>query len=479
MQVCQSKAEGGNRCSPTITATASRRLRRQVQSLEKRGVDASEKVKALESLTEAREKYGPVVSPLDIPMPQGVQKVLDGIRANGYQPLLVGGTVRDAIVDGRPPKDFDIEVYGVDIDTLAATLRRDGLIVDEVGKSFGVLKINNRQGDDLDISVPRKDSLTGAGHRDFDVVMEQDMSIEDASSRRDYTVNSLMYDDKLHVVIDPNNGLEDLKNKQLKHISSAFDEDLLRPLRGFQFAGRFGMTMHPETAQFCQTLAERAKTIPDERIATEWEKFYLKATEPSRSLRVLREMGWNGHAPGLTTVNVDGTDLGKKIDSAHHAAKKDTLNNEQRVALMSAVLTDTMDSDTARKFTKTTIIGHKLQRAAYELSTTKIDPEVSNYDLRRQSVAFSKGGTNIRDWVRKEEILGRGAAAKKVLAKAEKLNVADEGERPLLLGRHILDLTDKKPGRWMSELLTEAEEKQFQGELNSLDEAIAWAKTKV
>lgn len=477
--MCQAKSEGGHRCSPTLTATASRKLRRQVQSMEKRGIDASEKVKALESLTAARDKYGPVVSPLEIPMPAGVQKVLDGIRNNGYQPLLVGGTVRDAIVDGRAPKDFDIEVYGVDIDTLAASLRKDGLIVDEVGKSFGVLKINNRQGDDLDISVPRKDSLTGAGHRDFDVVMEKDMTIEDASSRRDYTINSLMYDDKLKVVIDPNHGLEDLKNKQLKHISAAFEEDLLRPLRGFQFAGRFGMDMHPQTAQYCQTLAERVHLIADERIATEWEKFYLKATQPSQSLKVLRKMGWNVHAPGLEDVNSEGSGLGKKIDTAHHVAKKDGISNEQRVALMSSVITDTMDPEVAKKFTKTTIIGHKLQRSAYELSTTKIDPKISTYDLRRQSVAMSKGGINIRDWARKEEILGRGAAAKKVLAKAEKLNIADEGERPLLLGRHVLDLTDKKPGRWMSELLAEAEEKQFQGELNSLEEAVEWAKTKV
>lgn len=477
--MCQSKSEGGHRCSPTITATASRRLRRQVQSAEKRGVDASETVKALERLTAAREQYGPVVSPLHIDMPNGVQKVLDGIRANGYQPLLVGGTVRDAIVDGRAPKDFDIEVYGVDIDTLAASLRKDGLIVDEVGKSFGVLKINNRSGDDLDISVPRKDSLTGAGHRGFDVQMEQGMSIQEASSRRDFTINSLMYDDQLQVAIDPNKGMDDLKDKRLRHISEAFAEDVLRPLRGFQFAGRFGMDLHPETAQFCKTLAPQSVDIPKERIATEWEKFYLKANEPSRSLKALREMGWNGHAPGLTDVNVAGSDIGKKIDSAQKAAKSENLKEDQRIALLASVLADKMDPETARSFTKTTVIGNKLQRSAFELAKTRIDANVSNYDLRRQSVAFTRGGTSIREWARKEKIVGRGASAKKILAKAEKLNIADEGERPLLLGRHILDLTDKKPGRWMSELLSEAEEKQFQGELKSLDEAIEWAKAKL
>lgn len=477
--MCQDKDHGGQRCEVSNTARAAHKLRQRLRNAEKRREVRPEDEKALERLLAARELYGPVVTPMTIPLPKGVKKVLNGIRAHGYSPLLVGGTVRDAAVDDRAPKDFDIEVYGVDIDTLAASLRKDGLIVDEVGKSFGVLKIHNNSGDDLDISVPRTDSLSGAGHRDFTVDMDASMTVDDASARRDFTINALMYDDKLEVLVDPQNGAQDLKEKRLKHVSEAFAEDVLRPLRGFQFAGRFGMTIHPETATFCQSLASKSHLIASERIATEWEKFYLKTNEPDRSMKALRDMGWNGHAPGLDTVNTDDGKLDSRMTATYHAAVKDKLDDNHRVALYAAVIADGMPENTSKSFFKTTVISHDLQRAAHEITFTKIDENSDEYTLRRIAQSLDKGKVSIRDWARKEAIVGRNESAAKILAHAEELNIADQGERGFLLGRHILEMTDKSPGRWMSILIAEAEERQFKGEFRDLDSVIAWAKEKV
>lgn len=477
--MCQDKDHGGQRCEVSRTARAAHKLRQRLRNAEKRGETSTANEEALERLLAAREIYGPVVTPMTIPLPTGVKKVLNNIRAHGYSPLLVGGTVRDAAVDDRAPKDFDIEVYGVDIDTLATSLRQDGLIVDEVGKSFGVLKIHNNSGDDLDISVPRKDSLAGDAHTDFIVDMDENMSVNDASNRRDYTINSMMYDDKLEVLVDPQNGYQDLKSKTLRHVSDAFDEDVLRPLRGFQFAGRFGMTMDPETSAFCKTLAGKSNLIAKERIATEWEKFYLKTTEPDRSMKALRDMGWNNHAPGLEDVNKEDGSLDKLMTATYAVTVQDKLDGNHRVALYSSVIADSMPEDVGRSFFKTTVISHDLQRSGRVLTSTKIDENSDAYRLRRTAQELAVAKVSIRDWARKEAIVGRGKSAAKVLAHAEKLNIADENEKGFLLGRHLLELTDRQPGRWMSMIIDEAEERQFQGELRDLPSAIEWAKQEV
>ena len=104
---------------------------------------------------------------------------------------LVGGCVRDALL-GRPIKDFDLEVFGVDYEQLVHALRRWGR-ADLVGRSFGVVKLTTAEGT-YDFALPRRDSKTGAGHRGFVVELDPDLTPTAASARRDFTINSLMYD---------------------------------------------------------------------------------------------------------------------------------------------------------------------------------------------------------------------------------------------------------------------------------------------
>lgn len=480
--MCQSKEDGGKRCKPTATALERAGLRKKMSSMDDKSTpEYAECEKQLAELNAAAKLYGPCVSPLEIPMPKGVKSILDDINSKGYSPLLVGGTVRDALVGGTTPKDFDIEVYGVDIDTLANDLRSSGYNVDEVGKSFGVLKVVTKDAsrDDIDISVPRTDSLSGAGHRGFDVEMDSSMSVKDASARRDFTFNAMMWDYRYNVVIDPHKGRQDLEDGVLRHVSEAFAEDPLRSLRGFQFAGRFGMSIHPETAEFCKTLAPRSSELAQERIAVEWEKFYLKSKHPSKAMEVLRQTGWNNHAPGLEAVNNETKNVDSHLDTAHETAKRENLSADRKIGLYAAIIMRDMDEKTAWDFTKTTIISDKLQKMPLTIKGMDPKKDSDDYTLRRIAQESAKKNVSLRDWVRYESITGNKANAEIIKTRAEKLGLLDTPEQPVLLGRHILELTDKKPGPWVKDILNEAEEKQFRGELRTLKDAVAWAKEKI
>jgi tRNA nucleotidyltransferase (CCA-adding enzyme) len=216
--------------------------------------------------------------------------VLAAIRSIGGHPMLVGGCVRDTLL-GLPVKDIDVEVYGVaDPDKLAAVLAGAGKVT-EAGRSFGVFKV--RAGEtEIDVSLPRRESKTGAGHRGFTVIPDGQLGYAEASARRDFTINALMADPATGEIVDCHGGLADLHAGILRHTSAAFGEDPLRVLRGVQFAARFGFTMAPETALECQRLLPSSHQLSVERIWGEWEKIGTRGTQISRALAVLYDTCW-------------------------------------------------------------------------------------------------------------------------------------------------------------------------------------------
>lgn len=231
------------------------------------------------------------------------ERALAAIRAIGGRPMLVGGFVRDAILHpGAASKDIDVEVYGVaDVDLLAAVLADAGDVT-EAGKSFGVLKV--RAGDtDLDISLPRRESKTGAGHRGFDVIPDGAMGFREASGRRDFTMNAIMADPATGEVVDCHGGIADLRAGVLRHTTAAFSEDPLRVLRAVQMAARFGFTLAPETAALCRALAGSYAELPTERVWCEAEKIGTRGVDITAALRVLAETGWERHFPQIAGLH--------------------------------------------------------------------------------------------------------------------------------------------------------------------------------
>lgn len=279
--------------------------------------------------------------------------VLATIQRAGGRPMLVGGCVRDAILNpGTVSKDIDIEVYGIaDPEILARRLAAVGKVT-EAGKAFGVLKVRSGE-TDLDVSLPRRESKTGAGHRGFAVIPDGSLGFAEASGRRDFTINSLMANPETGEILDCHGGMADLEAGVLRHTTAAFAEDPLRVLRAVQFAARFGFTLAPETADLCQSLADSYRELPVERIWCEMEKIGTRGRHITAALRVLAETSWERHFPqiaGLRSVPQDAgwhpegnvhVHSGLAADQAARLADEAGLAGADRfVVVMAALLHD-------------------------------------------------------------------------------------------------------------------------------------------
>ena len=204
------------------------------------------------------------------------------VAAAGGRALIVGGWVRDRLL-GRPSKDIDIEVYALDAEALRTVLSSFGP-VNTVGESFTVYKVA-----DLDVSLPRRESKVGHGHRGFAVTGDPTLSIVEASRRRDFTINAISYDPLTGEYEDPFAGRADLEARVLRAVDPrTFADDSLRVLRAVQFAARFELTVDQGTAQLCRRI--RLDDLPSERIWGELEKLLLLAGRPSIGLQLALDL---------------------------------------------------------------------------------------------------------------------------------------------------------------------------------------------
>lgn len=207
------------------------------------------------------------------------------VANHGGRAYFVGGCVRDALL-GLQSKDLDIEVHGIDRETLEGILGEFGTVTN-VGESFGIYKL---AGNDIDVALPRTEVCVGAGHRDFEVQVDPALGIKEAARRRDFTMNALYQDVLTSEVIDCYGGADDLHAGVIRHVDGrTFGEDPLRVLRAAQFAARFDMHIDAPTIELCRTML--LEHLPHERIAEETKKALLKARRPSVYFRMLCEMG--------------------------------------------------------------------------------------------------------------------------------------------------------------------------------------------
>ena len=230
------------------------------------------------------------------PQKAAVLHVAKVIRDLGGRALLVGGCVRDSLL-GIPSKDIDMEVYGLDANVVESALAPHYRI-DTVGRAFGVFIL---KGLNIDLALPRRESSVGPKHTDFEVQGDPSMSPREAASRRDFTINAISHDPLTGEDIDPFNGTSDLKFRRLRHISEAFSEDPLRVLRGMQFVARFGLSAAPETIELCRALSPQY--LPMERLWEEWKKLILKGKEISLGLDFLKSCCWLKYFPELEALD--------------------------------------------------------------------------------------------------------------------------------------------------------------------------------
>lgn len=473
--MCQSKANGGQRCdhgSKFNVAKASLQHKINRQFREGKEEQALANKERLNLLLEAEAKYGPHVSPMEVPLDAATMKLINKLHDADLDPIVIGGSVRD-VIKGAVPKDIDIEVYGDSIDGIAKKLRQAGYQVDEVGKSFGVLKVGGRGGLDVDISVPRRDSLTGEGHRGFEVEMDSSLDFEEAAQRRDFTMNAMGYSPVYKVSLDPYNGSEDLSENRLRHVSEAFAEDPLRVVRGFQFASRFGMEMHPDTVALSQQLLPKAKELSKERIVVEWEKFYAKGKNPEKGLTVLKQTGWDTTVPHLASYNSPSVALtAQKAVDASHKRYKDA---EGRVRLVSAAIASHMKDNESADFIRATVNGKTNQQTAILLSREA--RVTTDTEARKLARTLAEKRTSIEEYALIRQSRGEDVSA--LMERAKRLKVVSAPRPAYIMGKDIQKVTDAKPGPWMGQLTKDALEAQDSGLLQSKKEAVKWLRKEV
>ncbi len=229
------------------------------------------------------------LSPFIIP----IKPILEALIHAGATPYLVGGCVRDIVLE-QPLKDLDIELHGITLADAEQVLASFGHVM-LIGKQFGVLRLADR---DIDWSLPRADSLG----RKPEVAIDPHLGIMAACRRRDLTMNAMainlqhLLGTQEVAIIDHYGGLDDLNNQQLRAVDEElFVQDPLRFFRVMQFIGRFGIQPDDSLNNLClrMPLHDPATGAPLalERISEEIKKLLLQSPRPSLGFRWLAHIG--------------------------------------------------------------------------------------------------------------------------------------------------------------------------------------------
>jgi tRNA nucleotidyltransferase (CCA-adding enzyme) len=235
-----------------------------------------------------------------------VKAIEDYVAGLGLDAYLVGGGVRDEIL-GRPSKDADFLVPGVDIEGLRGLLLPHGRVEELVvaGRPVG-LRLFPREREirklapaGIEFAPPRRERSTGPGRHDFEIVVDPGASVEDDLERRDFTINAMARRLSDGERIDPHGGYDDIQTRTLRTVSErSFAEDPLRVVRGLRFVAQLDLA--PDDATLAQMREEAASValVSGERIGGglaadgmgELSKLLL-GPQPRKALELARDTG--------------------------------------------------------------------------------------------------------------------------------------------------------------------------------------------
>ncbi len=184
------------------------------------------------------------------------------LRENGASCYLVGGYVRDSLL-GIENKDLDVEVFNISIEKLAK------LTKGKINEKFGVVNLKEYN---LDLTIPREEIKNGNSYTDFVINLNPNLDLKKAAKRRDFSINSIMYDIYNDKIIDNYKGIEDLKNKKIRHISEKFNEDPLRVLRAIRFSTNLNFEIDKKTYEICLEMIEDIKFLHINKKSSELNK---------------------------------------------------------------------------------------------------------------------------------------------------------------------------------------------------------------
>jgi tRNA nucleotidyltransferase (CCA-adding enzyme) len=238
-------------------------------------------------------------------MPTRIRSYVRELGIDGY---VVGGAVRDELL-GLVERDGDEDflVPGVDQQGLRALLEPYGRVEDmEVHGQLVGVRLHPRDPAlrklvpaGIELTPPRVERSTGPGPRDFEIVSDPNIALEEDMARRDFTINAMAIRLADGTLLDPFGGVEDLERRQLRTVSErSFEEDPLRLVRALRFVAQLDFDLAPETEAQMRKAAPTLRHVSAERIGGgvkadgqgELSKLLL-GRSPERALLLARDTG--------------------------------------------------------------------------------------------------------------------------------------------------------------------------------------------
>lgn len=466
--------------------------------------------------------------------------IAQAIHEKGGRAFFVGGKNRNHFMKqmGYPfaekeDKDIDMEVYFLPKEVLAQILSQFGEI-DYVGRSFGVFKLKHTN---IDIALPRREVQAkilhnertiilphhidkveienmypnykikicpeeSFGHKDFIIVSDPFMSFKEAAERRDFTMNSIMVDVLSGEVLDPFNGVRDIKNRLIRATNpKAFVEDSLRVYRAIQFSARLNFHIEENTKRLCQQVD--LSSLPKERVYAELEKLLMKSEKPSIGLRYMEELGILRYHPLLKTMvdcpqepthHPEGSvwnhalmvvdeaakrkhesknpvsfmwaallhDIGKPATTEARDGKITTYNHDKKGKELAVDYLKTITNDKRLISEVATLVEHHMKPILYYKSKDnitdgafrKLSTKVDLKELILLSTCDRLGRKNIDTHKEESELLW-------FKNRCSSLNILEEKPKPIITGKLLLTL-GYKPGPRMGKIIKEAYQTQLE-----------------
>lgn len=344
-------------------------------------------------------------------LPKDIKIFNSAFKKAGYSLYVVGGAVRDHILNIQP-KDYDLatEAYP---DAVIKIAKENNWDVVEVGKSFGVVIVNG-----YEIATFRTD--IGKGRRPDSVNFS---TIEEDVKRRDLTINALFYDIDNSKIVDLVGGVSDIKNKRIKTVGNAelrFEEDTLRKLRVLRFAGALGATIEINTYNALKN-NNSLTGVSYERIRDEFIKSIQKAKSVKSYLQICDELGFLEQIFPNLKLNKDFVDVDDYIVCIAYLLKDNkagSLENKLKLELKYNIdevksicgLIDLLTLDNSNVFRlKKKINNTKLTstqiRLFGKLNYSHFDKFIEfNLTIAGKDIPSNLKGVNIGKWIENKEI---------------------------------------------------------------------------
>lgn len=431
---------------------------------------------------------------IDPVLRKGASHIVKILRSQGHKSYIAGGAVRDLLLD-RPIGDLDLATSAN-----PNTVEKLFPVTIPVGKQFGVIIVVENSVN-FEVTTFRKEGNYSDGRRPDGVsFVEAHTDVK----RRDFTVNGLFLDPFSGEILDYCNGQRDVRERIIRTIGSPsrrFREDKLRLMRAVRLAGQLNFQIEKETWTVLQKLAPEIKQVSRERIRDELLKI-LTGGNVTRGLNLLRESGLlNVILPDVAALEGvrQPPEFHPEGDVWTHTCLMFSLAENPSETLALGILLHDVGKPPTYLVRDRIRFDRHAEIGAEMTSHICRDLRLSNrqcqtiVELVRQHLRFihvqQMRKAKLKRFLRQEDFSehlelhrldclashGNLSSYEFCLQKLEELSEEKVQTQPLLNGHDLIDL-GLKPGPIFSDLLTQVEDRQLEGLIQSHQEALDWVR---